>query len=182
MKHFQKELALIKNEDIRTKTEAVLEQVHPDFFVAPASSTGRYHPKYALGVSGLMRHTQAAVGIFESLMGLDMMDVFSDDMKDYMRAALILHDTCKSGISWEGKYTKHEHPILAQQLVHDTVGECEYSEVVGSLIATHMGQWNTNFRSRVILPVPQTEAAKLVHACDYLASRKFLEYTFEEEV
>lgn len=181
MKHFQQELALIKNEDIRAKTEAVLEQVHPDFFVAPASSTGKYHPKYALGVSGLMRHTKAAVGIFESLMGLDMSDIFSDDMKDYMRAALILHDTCKSGIAWDGKYTKHEHPILAQQLVHGVVGECEYSEVVGSLIATHMGQWNTNFRSRTILPVPQTDAAKLVHVCDYLASRKFLEYVFEEE-
>lgn len=181
MKQFEQELALIKNDDIRAKTEEVLNQVHSKFFTAAASSTGKYHPQYALGEGGLLRHTKAAVGIFESLMGLDMMDVFSDDMKDYMRAALILHDTCKSGMDWESRYTVHEHPVLAQQLVHKVAGDCEYAEIVGNLIATHMGQWNTNFRSRIILPVPQTDAAKLVHMCDYLASRKFLEYVFEEE-
>ena len=181
MNKFEKESSLIKNEEIRANTEKVLEAVHPEFYVAAASSTGKYHPQYALGEGGLLRHTKAAVGIFNSLMGLDMMDYFDDDIKDYMLAALILHDCCKSGIQWDSKYTKHEHPLLAQQLINETLGDCVYSEIVGGLVASHMGQWNTNFRSRIILPIPSTDAARLVHICDYLASRKFLEYVFEEE-
>lgn len=181
MNKFESELALIKNEEIRSSTEKVLERVHPEFYLAAASSTGKYHASYALGEGGLVRHTKAAVGIFESLMGLDMMDHFDDDMKDYMRAALILHDSCKFGMQWDSRYTKHEHPLLAQQLINEALGDCTYSEIVGGLVASHMGQWNTNFRSRVTLPTPSTDAARLVHMCDYLASRKFLEYVFEEE-
>ena len=181
MNTFEKELALIQNEEIRVNTAKVLEHVHESFFTAAASSTGKYHPNYALGEGGLVRHTKAAVGIFASLMELDMMDVFDGDLKDYMIAALILHDTCKSGIDWDGKYTKHEHPLLAQKLIAETIGDSVYSEIVGGLVASHMGQWNTNFRSRVILPTPSTDAARLVHLCDYLASRKFLEYVFPGE-
>lgn len=32
-----------------------------DFFTQPASSSGKYHPSYALGVGGLVRHTKAAM-------------------------------------------------------------------------------------------------------------------------
>lgn len=181
MEYFKKELNLIQDEEVREQTRKVLERVNDEFFHAAASSTGKYHPSYALGDGGLYRHTQAAVGIAKCLMDLDMFDYFTPVEKDYIIAALILHDSCKSGIEWDSKYTKHEHPVLAQQLIDETLGNCEFTVVVGALVASHMGQWNRNFRSRTVLPVPETDAAKLVHVADYLASRKFLEYVFENE-
>ena len=181
MNKFKEELNTIKNDCIREQTKLVLDKVHPDFFTAAASSTGKYHPKYALGEGGLYRHTKAAVAILNDILNLAMCDNFHEDMKDYMRAAVILHDCCKSGKDWDSRYTVHEHPVLASDFVHEVLGECEFSEMVGHLIASHMGQWNTNFRSRVVLPVPSTDAERMVHLADYLASRKHLEFVFEEE-
>ena len=43
---------------------------------------------------------------------------------------------------------------------------------ISKLVATHMGQWNTNSKSKVVLPLPETAEQKFVHMCDYLASRK----------
>ena len=46
-------------------------------------------------------------------------------------------------------------------------------------VASHMGKWNTNDYSDVILPLPLTLTQKLVHMCDYLASRKYLNIKFD---
>lgn len=186
MEFFKKELELIKNDKIREQTIQVLEKVNEKFFTEPASSTGKYHPQYALGEGGLYRHTRAAVGIANCLLQLDMFDYFPPDGKDYIIAAIILHDSCKSGKNWEGKYTKHEHPILAADLIREVLGEegepdCEFIECVCPLVESHMGQWNTCRWSKEVLPIPVDDRQKFVHACDYLASRKFLEYVFEEE-
>ena len=42
------------------------------FFEVAASSTGKYHPVYALGVGGLVRHTIAAVEIANEMYRMDM--------------------------------------------------------------------------------------------------------------
>lgn len=176
---FYTELKYIVNDTIRANCEKVLEKVNEQFFKAPASSTGKYHPNYALGEGGLVRHTRAAVKIAHNLLVLDCYKkMFDDSMQDYIIAALILHDTCKSGINFESKYTVHEHPILAGQLIVDTIGDCEFAYVVSALIETHMGQWNTNAHSAVVLPLPETPEQIFVHTCDYLASKKFIEINF----
>ena len=61
--YFEEELQLIKDDGIRDLVVEVLKTVKDDFFHAPASSTGKYHPDYALGDGGLYRHTRAAVKI-----------------------------------------------------------------------------------------------------------------------
>lgn len=43
-----------------------------------------------------------------------------------------------------------------------------------------MGKWNTNNYSDVVLPLPLTLTQKLVHMCDYLASRKQINFNFDE--
>ena len=43
-----------------------------------------------------------------------------------------------------------------------------------------MGKWNTNEYSKIILPLPFTLTQKLVHMCDYLASRKQINFIFDE--
>lgn len=178
--YFNDELYSIRNEEIRNNTFKVLEKVNANFYAAPASSTGKYHPEYALGYGGLYRHTRAAVKIANCLLHLTGSNNFSDTLKDYIRAALILHDTCKCGINWEYKYTTHDHPLLACDLIKSTLGDCEYTDAVCNLVKTHMGEWTKCKYSKVILPEPQTSAQHFVHACDYLASRKFIEIKFDE--
>ena len=162
----------------------VLEKVDNEFFVAPASSTGKYHPTYALGEGGLYRHTRAAVNIGNDLLNLDIFNGYDELEKDAILCALILHDTCKSGINWDSRYTVHEHPILVEKLIRDTLDEednGEFAARVAPLIASHMGQWTTTRWSKITLPAPDTDAECFVHMCDYLASRKYLEYIFDDE-
>ncbi len=179
---FEKELELIVNDDIRKMVELTLEKVPEYFYKIPASTTGKYHPSYSLGEGGLYRHTQAAVKIADDITRLHCM-YFNDTLHDCVIAALILHDTMKCGDP-EEKYTRHDHPILAAKLFYATVSG-KFSDMfddtirmITDAIASHMGQWNTNKHSVVVLAIPEdafdVQVAKMVHLCDYLASRKYL--------
>ena len=65
---FIDEINYLKNDDIK-KSVAILIEMLPDyFFHEAASSTGKYHPKYALGDGGLLRHTKAACYIAHELL------------------------------------------------------------------------------------------------------------------
>ena len=192
---FGKELSYIKDNIIREMTAFAIENISSDFFVEAASSTGKYHPEYALGLGGLYRHTQAAVKIAHDLLQIDLYkNEFSDYVKDYIIVALILHDCCKRGIYWDEKYTVHEHPILVREWLNEifTSDLCstiervreitkEYIDAVSNLIETHMGQWNKNKYSKVELPIPRLAPQKFVHLCDYLASRKWLEVKLNQD-
>ena len=190
MEHFEKELSLIKSDEIREKTKKVVDAINPAFYEGGASTTGKYHPSYALGYEGLYRHTCAAVRIAEDLMSLEHnAKYFDGDTHDYVIAALILHDSCKCGRDWTSRYTLHEHPTEAASFIQAVVDGSdegdevsEYVGIVGSLVASHMGQWNTDYRSRKILPKPTSISAQMVHVADYLASRKYLEFVFDNEV
>ena len=50
----------------------------------------------------------------------------------------------------------------------------EEVNLVCSMIETHMGQWNEDKRSDIVLPKPTAEPQELVHLADHLASRKCL--------
>ena len=51
-------------------------------------------------------------------------------------------------------------------------------ELLVGMISSHMGEWNTNQYSDVVLPIPSNKYEKMVHMCDMLASRKFLDVKF----
>ena len=192
---FEKELSYIKDNIIREMTAFAIEHINSNFFTEAASSTGKYHPEYALGLGGLYRHTQAAVKIAHDLLQIDLYkNEFSDYVKDYIIVALILHDCCKRGIYWDEKYTVHEHPILVRKWLNEIFASdlCstiervreitkEYIDAVSNLIETHMGQWNKNKYSKVELPIPRLAPQKFVHLCDYLASRKWLEVKLNQD-
>lgn len=179
---FEKELSFIQDEKIREQTKKVLSCVAPEFFQAAASSTGKYHPEYALGQGGLYRHTCAAVGIAKDVLSLEWVQRQINDVgRDYVLAALILHDCAKSGKCWDNKYTRHDHPLQAAELIKDNLEGEEnekFVETVGRLISSHMGQWNWCKWDATKLPKPEHFDEFLVHLCDYLASRKYLEYNF----
>ena len=72
----------------------------PDyFFEIPASSTGKYHPKFSTTNHGLLKHTKVAVRIAYELFNIE--DRFTDEYKDLIIMALVLHDGCKLGIIYK---------------------------------------------------------------------------------
>lgn len=158
------------------------------FFEIAASSTGKYHPSYSLGVGGLVRHTKAAVMIAHVLLDLEMYNRYSSDERDLMLVALILHDGFKLGKEEDaGKYTVAEHPKICSEWIKATeelnsMLETDQIDILCGCIESHMGQWNTNYKTKEeILPKPKTAAQKFVHMADYLASRKNLILDFGDD-
>jgi hypothetical protein len=156
----------------------------PDyFFLMPASTSGKYHPKYCLGEGGLVKHVKATIKVAESLFRMQEFN-FNKKNQNLIYVALLLHDGFKQGYDPEG-HTLTEHPvIIAKEILknknsYNIIGILN-TLYLASLVWTHMGKWNTNKEGKVIMPKPFTKMQKFVHLCDYLASRKFLEVQLEE--
>ena len=180
---FTSELMLIRDASLRVFINEYMENFVPDYFyIVPASSTGKYHPQYALGAGGLVRHTKACVAIAEELLSIEQNKHLDHDK---IISALIIHDTFKSGLS-EGGHTKFEHPLFSANAINLFAKEyhpdmMDIANDISKLVISHMGEWNTSKYSKTILPKPQTEEQKFVHMCDYLASRKNIEVAVEYE-
>jgi hypothetical protein len=178
--HFEQELALIKNTEIRNIAEQGVSLLPEYFYKVPASSTGKYHPSFALGDGGLYRHVRASVGIAVELFRIYD---FTEYEQDLIVASLILHDGWKQGENGSGN-TTHTHPIVASKVLKEKVvvskeEEEEILAIICDNISTHMGKWTTSKWDATVLLAPQTEMQKFVHLADYLASRKALEYNFD---
>lgn len=181
---FSNELEYIKSEKIKNACQKMIELLPDYFFEVPASSTGKYHPEYALGEGGLLRHTKAAVRIaYELLNDPCIGDKYTQDEKDLMIMALILHDALKSGLNHE-KYTRFDHPILIADYIMDNEEELglevEEIEFLSDAVKTHMGSWTTDYDGVEVLEKPKTKYQNFVHMCDYLASRKCLLVPFDK--
>ncbi len=176
---FENELVYIENEDIRDSLRIMIEKIPDYFFTIPASSTGKYHPSYATGDGGLVRHTKAAVRMAYELYGIYK---FPQRTKDLIIMALVLHDSVKKG-EVESKYTLFDHPLTACEFLKKYKDELKLTkediEFVCDCISSHMGRFNTSDYSDVILPIPKTPEQKFVHMCDYLASRKVINIEFD---
>ena len=185
-KIFESLLDTFENEDIKKFTESCIDTIPSYFWEVGASSTGKYHPSYALGELGLARHTCALVRFLNHMLSIDCIkNDFSSRERDLMRVAGIMHDSMKSGTDEDyarSKYTKFEHPILAANNIRKMSGlPDDEIELIATTIESHMGQWNTDRRSKTVLPTPENKYQKLVHLADYLASRKDIEVLFDEE-
>ena len=180
---FRNELGMIQNELMRDFIGYCVDYLPDYFFEIPASSSGKFHPPYALGHGGLMRHTKAVVKIAYDLVRLEQNQHLDSDL---IIAALILHDGIKRGTE-EQDYTIAEHPIYAAKFIgrkayeYRVVRNLEVGcfgdkiETIQRLIRSHMGQWNIDYRlGKEVLPKPQEEDEKFVHMCDYIASRSYL--------
>ena len=60
---FLDELELISDEELSESLLKIIELLPEYWFKEAASSTGKYHPEYALGDGGLLRHSKAAMRI-----------------------------------------------------------------------------------------------------------------------
>ncbi len=182
--YFIKELFYIKNSRIRESANILVNLLPEYFYHIPASSTGKYHPKYALGDGGLLRHTKVVVRIGYELLNNDSIGhSFTSDEKDLLLLGMMLHDGLKSGLIQE-KYTRYDHPLLAAQFIRDNQAKTKLTDeevkLLANAIESHMGQWNTDYSGNEILPKPSNKYQRMVHMCDFLASKKFLEVEFDK--
>lgn len=180
---YKKELEYIKSEKIRNSALVMIKLLPEYIFHEAAASTGKYHPKYALGEGGLVRHVKAAVRIgYELLADPCIGDKYTNTEKDLMIMGLILHDGLKRGLT-EERYTRFDHPLLMSNYLKENKDKLELSDeeldLVCSVIETHMGPWTTDYQGNEVLQRPKTKYQNFVHMCDYLASRKALLFEFD---
>lgn len=184
IKQFEIELKYIKNDRIRKNAEVMIKKLPDYFFEVPAASSGKYHPKYAAGEGGLLRHTKAAVRIAHELLeNPSIGNKYTNDEKDIMIMGLMLHDGLKLGKE-KNRYTKFEHPILMADYIMENKDNLDFSaeelNLITSVIKKHMGPWTTDYQGNDVLEKPKTKYENFVHMCDYLASRKCLILEFDE--
>lgn len=181
IKYFNKEISYIKDESKRRDIEFLVNLLPDYFFLIPASSTGKYHPKFALTNNGLVKHTKVAVRIAVDL--FETVNNFGDNDKDLIIMALIMHDGLKKGLV-EEEYTRFDHPLLVSKLIMENVNNLEMNiddvRKMCMMIESHMGKWNTSKYKNIELPLPINEMQRFVHRCDYLASRKYLNVRFNK--
>ena len=180
---FKKEINYIKDNNLKDDLKKLIKLLPDYFFEIPASSTGKYHPKFALGEGGLVRHTKVAVRIaYELLNNNTVGSKFTDRDKDLIIMALTLHDGLKSGLEHD-KYTKFDHPLLISKYIMENKDKLNMDiddlRKMCSMIESHMGEWTyDNYQKKEVLPKPRTAEQRFVHMCDFLASRKFLNVEF----
>lgn len=179
IKIFTKELSYIKNDKYKNYLKEIIPLIPEYFFHVGASSTGKYHPAFSNGEGGLLRHTKLAIRIAYELLENQSLNPFTNDEKDAILVALLLHDSIKYGFEKE-EYTRFDHPILASEFVKNNRFNLsdESVELISDLIITHMGPWTTNKFGEKILDEPVSKLQKFVHMCDYLSSKKFLNVEF----
>lgn len=186
IKVFEKELRYIQDNDIREFTEKAINILPDYFFEIPASSTGKYHPTYALGNGGLVRHVRAAVNIAYCMFNnVTITSNFTQRHKDIIISALLLHDGLKKGFP-EQEYVIDNHAVQVcnylEMQFKSAVVDSIYNIIMNDvfpLIQSHMGQWNTSKNGVIHSPLPNSGPARYVHMCDYLASRKLIDINFD---
>ena len=191
-KEFFKEiLDTFENNDLKEFCDQCLDTIPDYFWHVGASSSGKYHPQYALGDHGLARHTIALCRILNHMLSIDCVkNQFTSRERDLLRIAGLIHDSRKSGSQQDyekNKYTKFDHPILAADEVANvwnnyTGKEMTIEEVklIRDVIESHMGQFNVDKRHpELVLPTPKNKYQIILHLADYLASRKDIELLFD---
>lgn len=180
--YFNKEYTYITDDKIRNDLKTMVNILPDYFFEIPASSTGKYHPAFASGSGGLVRHTKVAVRMAYELLSNPGLNSFTSREKDLIIMALVLHDGFKSGREKEN-YTRFDHPLIICDVIKENKDKLSLNdddtELLIRMISSHMGIWNTDRDGNEVLPKPKDKYQRFVHMCDYLASRKVINVNFD---
>ena len=166
---FSRELSYIADDTIVEFVEHLLEDADDYFFTMPASTSGKYHPAFAKGDGGLVRHTQAVAYFANELARAELTAGSIDQHKaDLIVAASIVHDIKKMGDGTTG-HTVKEHPKYASDYIFEENKKYRLLShddrvFMQTLVERHMGPWCE--------PKPETLEERLLFYADYVASRQ----------
>ena len=175
---FKTELGWIKSPALQFMTKKALNVAPKWFWIAPASSTAKYHPPDSNGEGGLARHTAKVIWLaykYAECFGVD---------SDVMVVAAALHDWDKFGPDDDmelGKDRPHykSHAALGADMLYRRFAEFSQDadqlhpdqlrnkwDAACSLIRSHTGRWGDC--------QPFTLEQKLLHIADVTAAHKEL--------
>jgi len=153
---FKTEIECIPDEDIRAWTLKAFENCPEDFYVVPASSSGKYHPADEKLEGGTAIHIKRAFKVMLVLCDSES-DILTREEISILLSAILLHDICRGA----GRtHPEAVRPYYAQKLGDAFVEQ--YPDIMDA-IETHMGRWG---RHR-----PDTLLQALVHYADNVASK-----------
>lgn len=168
---------MIIDETLRNFTFSCLEQAPEYFWSIPASSTGKYHPEWAVMEAGLLRHTVLAMYLGRELartFGLTALE------QDIAISALALHDTVKYGEDYNVK-NYPMHPFLPRNYYRDVVqkyyADRSVPNTVFDAVERHMGSIHSGEWTSVGRVKPENRIEYVVHLADFVASRKKIHFT-----
>ena len=169
--------------DYRSLTEFLIEQLDDYWFIKPASSTGKYHPKFNNGEGGLVRHSLNVCMWWQQMYKAFEQELISfsgrDDMYDLGLIACLFHDAKKYGDAEENsRWVKKDHDVRSMEWflhnveIYEHMNDMNFDNKVINYIANaidhHNGPWSTH-------GAPRTIFERLVFICDYASSQKIHE-------
>ena len=171
LSYFTREFSYILDEKLKEFAKLIVANADDYFFSVPASSSGKYHPDFARGNGGLVRHSRAVAYFANELIRPSIeAKKLTRYEGDCILVAALVHDIKKQGDGL-GAHTVKEHPQLAAEYVEkiweeadDELVDEEHLDYICKAIRSHMGPWQE--------PVPQTRPELIVFYADYIASRK----------
>ena len=167
---------IIKNKEVKDFVLDFLDKKVPDYFArVAASATGKYHPDYALGYGGLIRHSLAVTAVAASIVNLEYLQ-FNRMDKDLIIAACILHDSFKQGLTESGNTIRTHPNVAAREIAKHgkETGHEHIANIIAALVLAHMGEWGNQ--------KPGNKGQFIVHLADFIASRKFIDIDWNDLV
>ncbi|MBX3169101.1 MAG: hypothetical protein KF760_16965 [Candidatus Eremiobacteraeota bacterium] len=158
--------SMIGNPAIQAMVNEGLKGCEAEFFTAPSSKSGMFHPADEINEGGLALHTARVVQMGEHLgefFGLNASE------KDNLRAGLVLHDSVKGGDPWAGY--SNEHGELAGQFIASLNGPADAKAVAAQIATNHMALWRQKNDGTPNPAVPDNKMDMIASLSDYLAAR-----------
>lgn len=190
--------SLIEDDDLRGFAYFILSQTHPEFWVIPASSSGKYHPVWDNVKGGLIRHIKVTMGFALSAMrryGYSPESAgdanYNAKFRDIIAFAVIFHDWGKNGhpVKKWGKHTSWTHgedtaEMIEQELLPKFIKffpEIQNLEELKDMVKEaciaiyyHYGVWTKRADKLTPSNSKLTDAARIVQEADYYASREMI--------
>lgn len=157
---------LIADPAIRTMVQEGLKNCDPEFFTAPSSKSGMFHPADEINEGGLALHTARVVQMGEYLGEYFNLNARE---KDTLRAGLVLHDSVKGGDPWAGY--SNEHGELAGQFISGLNGPEDAKAGAAQIASNHMALWRQKNDGTPNPAVPDNKMDMIASLADYLAAR-----------
>lgn len=177
----------ISDKRIKAAVVYLLEEVVPwQFFVAPASSSAKFHPSWQVRPGGLVRHTtEMCIGVGRQL---QQYEELTDEQcnplpmtQDILLAASGLHDTFKNGSPWGDKTDYQNHHRLAAEKWNKAAEKfgvpTNIKEAVYEAIFWHAGRWTTEWRPGKLEEL--SIYARILHTVDMFSSDYNLDLMYE---
>lgn len=162
------------------------EEVAWQFFAAPASSSGKFHPSWQCTPGGLARHTtEMCVGLRRHIQQFpELTDGNCAPLSkslDTLLAAVALHDAYKNGLPWGEKTDYLDHHRLASEKWKGAAERLKVPkdilENAAEAIFWHAGRWTPGWTLEIDKKLGVY--ARVVHTMDMVFSDMNLDRLFE---